>query len=276
MVYMTANREISPEPEQWKRPATETRRIYFRGRYKCIARAIDFPVEVVMTHAVKFEEAAHAFQHDGRGELNKPADRRKELQRISRTAERFLNALGADELQKILPAAERLLKVLGVTETADAVDGPSPRVRELLFYADTVHEDEVILATERIGHFADVTQAIEAARTLKRAADEAAEAVGRLGDLISPTGHQAGPLTEWIAALLEIYEKLTGKDPGTSIGAPDRQNAGKAGGPLIRFLQAAAGPLGIEKSEHAWRSLIRGVLARRQKKFDLAISTGRP
>jgi hypothetical protein len=107
-------------------------------------------------------------------------------------------------------------------------------------------------------------QAIQAARAIRRAADEAAVEITKVGNLVVPKGHQAGALSEWIAALLEIYERIAGRKPGTSF-SPGGRNKGKAGGPLIRFLKTAGAPLDIKKSDNAWRSLIRGVLSRRQK-----------
>jgi hypothetical protein len=63
-----------------------------------------------------------------------------------------------------------------------------------------------------------------------------------------------------IAAMLGVYRTITGKEPATSVGAPDRPNEGIAAGPLIRFLQAAGKPLKIEFSEDAWRSRVRTIL----------------
>ena len=60
--------------------------------------------------------------------------------------------------------------------------------------------------------------------------------------------------------MMGIYRTITGKEPATSVGAPDRANEGIAAGPLIRFLQAAGKPLNIEYSEDAWRSRVRTIL----------------
>jgi hypothetical protein len=60
--------------------------------------------------------------------------------------------------------------------------------------------------------------------------------------------------------MMSLYRMITGKAPATSVGAPERPNEGIAGGPLIRFLQAAAKPLKIKFSEAAWRSRVRTIL----------------
>jgi hypothetical protein len=64
----------------------------------------------------------------------------------------------------------------------------------------------------------------------------------------------------WVAAMMSLYRTITGKAPATSVGAPKRPNEGIAAGPLIRFLEAAGKPLGIEFSEDAWRSRVRTIL----------------
>ena len=53
---------------------------------------------------------------------------------------------------------------------------------------------------------------------------------------------------------------ITGKEPATSVGSPDRPNEGIAAGPLIRFLEVAGKPLKIAFSEDAWRSRVRTIL----------------
>ena len=53
---------------------------------------------------------------------------------------------------------------------------------------------------------------------------------------------------------------ITGKEPATSVGSPDRPNEGIAAGPLIRFLEAGGKPLKIAFSEDAWRSRVRTIL----------------
>jgi hypothetical protein len=60
--------------------------------------------------------------------------------------------------------------------------------------------------------------------------------------------------------MMSLYRTITGSDPATSVGAPERPNEGIAGGPLIRFLEAAGKPLQIEFSGDAWRSRARTIL----------------
>ena len=71
------------------------------------------------------------------------------------------------------------------------------------------------------------------------------------------SGDAAG--NDCIAAMMSIYRRITGKKPATSVGATGR-NEGIPGGPLIRFLQAAGKPLGIQYGEDAWRSRVRTIL----------------
>ena len=81
----------------------------------------------------------------------------------------------------------------------------------------------------------------------------------RLGRLTVPKGHQGStpPRISWIAAMMSLYREITGKEPVTSVGGPFGDNAGKARGPLIRFLGAAGKPIGIKYSTDGWRSRIR-------------------
>ena len=76
-----------------------------------------------------------------------------------------------------------------------------------------------------------------------------------------PDSHRrALPVHGWIRDMAKIYRHVTGETPGTSVGASESSNAGEEGGPFIRFLQAASAPLGIKRSESAWRSRIRSAL----------------
>jgi hypothetical protein len=234
------------EESEYSRPASETRLIYSNRRYASIARVVGVPVSAVKARAHEFEVAALLYQHDCSDVvLAKPTKGRRRLQQIA-------------------GAAKRLLKTLGVQDADDAPDGPSSEVLDLLRYADTVGEDRITHATERVGRLAEVFEGISAARSLKQASEEAASGVICVGNLIVPKGHQAGPLSVWVAALFGIHKRLTGREPATSVGAPARSNEGKAGGPLIRFLQTTGRPLGIRKSDEAWRSIVRGILVHGQ------------
>jgi hypothetical protein len=67
-------------------------------------------------------------------------------------------------------------------------------------------------------------------------------------------------VNNWIAAMMRLYGMITGREPATSVGGPERPNEGIAAGPLIRFLEAAGEPLKIAFSEDAWRSRVRTIL----------------
>ena len=94
--------------------------------------------------------------------------------------------------------------------------------------------------------------AIEAESELERRALEAAEGVVAIGKLTVPRGHQGkAAVNNWIAEMMEIYRKITGSEPATSVGRHNQPNEGVASGPFIRFLQAAAIPsLGL--SDAGW------------------------
>jgi len=121
------------------------------------------------------------------------------------------------------------------------------------------------MATRRIGRLAELVEAIAAANDLERWARYATDEISKFGGLTVPKGHRGDvAVNDWIAAMLSIYGQITGKGPGTSVGAPASDNRGVPGGPLIRFLEAAGKPLGIECPPDAWRSRIRGILENHQ------------
>jgi len=91
----------------------------------------------------------------------------------------------------------------------------------------------------------------------------------RIGKLTVLKGHRGeAAVNDWIAAMISIYKEITGKDPGISVGAPGKPGRGKAAGPLIRFLQAAGKPIGIQLSPESFAGRIKDIRTggrRRQK-----------
>jgi hypothetical protein len=126
---------------------------------------------------------------------------------------------------------------------------------------DPPSEDAVIEATTRLGQLATLIDAVKAAKELEDRALKAADDVIAIGRLTVPKGHQGdAPVNNWVATMMEIYRKITGHEPATSVGHVDRPNEGIASGPFIRFLQAAGQPLGLNYSEDALRSRVRTIL----------------
>ena len=158
--------------------------------------------------------------------------------------------------------ARRLLKSLGVNDPAEAADGPGSReLLAALVLLGERNEDPVIEATARIGRLAEIVDGLAAAAELEVRAKKAAIEVVKVGKLTVREGNPGDDaINDWIAAMMSLYRRITGKEPATSVGAPKRPNEGIAAGPLIRFLQAAGKPLKIEFSEDAWRSRVRTIL----------------
>jgi hypothetical protein len=116
-------------------------------------------------------------------------------------------------------------------------------------------------ATRRIGRLAEIIDGVAAAAEFGRRAEKAAIEVAEVGKLTVREGNPGdAAVNDWIAAMMSLYRMITGKEPATSVGAPERANEGIAAGPLIRFLEAAGEPLAIEFSEDAWRSRVRTIL----------------
>ena len=170
----------------------------------------------------------------------------------------------------IAGAAKKLLRHLEIYDCRNAPDGPGNfALLDTLAAAEGGTEDDVIRTTERVGRLAEIFDGIDAARLLERLAGNAAEDTSQHSGLM-PKGH-LGDTAEnaWIAAMMSLYERITGRKARTSVIAPGRPGKGKSAGPLIRFLEAAGSPLGIEhpKEPESWRGRVRDNLTggRRRK-----------
>ncbi len=231
---------------------------YSEEDIELIAAAVGQDLANVAAHRKLLEAAAHLFRLS-----------RGLPQARSRSSRRRTPSQSKAKLRQISQSARRLLKHLGVptdelgrVRIEDAYDGPGDfEILQVLSWALDHDENPVVVATRRIGRLAEILEAIEAASELEQWAEQSAEDVVEFGQLTVPKGHRGDmPLNDWIAAMLAAYKQITGKEPATSIGAPERDNEGVPGGPLLRFLEAAGKPLGIELTPDAWRSRVRSLL----------------
>jgi len=228
---------------------------YSSEDYERLAAAISTHIGDVLEHKQLFEWAADWYALDcglPRGAPHRP--RRVPPSKIY------------EKLQRLAKNARRLMKDLVITNYDDAADGPgSFELLEILAAVEEPNEDAVIIATRRMGQLATILVAIEATMELERRALKATEDVLEIGKLTVPKGHHGdAAVNNWIAAMMEIYRKITGVEPATSVGHVDQPNEGIASGPLIRFLQTAGEPLGLNYSEDAWRSRVRTILKHHQ------------
>jgi hypothetical protein len=216
---------------------------YRQSNFDEMAAALGVEVEEIAAHEKRFEAAARWYRLD--------------KARPKRTAPSIL----VRKVARVAKDARRLLKSLGVNNPDDAADGPGdPEILRALVLLGEPNEDPVIEATRRIGRLGDIVDGVSAAVEIERRANMAAEEVIKVGKLTVREGNPGDDaVNDWIAAMMGLYRTITGRDPVTSVGAPDRLNEGIATGPLIRFLQAAAKPLKIKFSEDAWRSHVRTV-----------------
>jgi hypothetical protein len=217
---------------------------YTQSDFEQIATAIDIGVNQVANLATQFEAAARWFRLDKRRPRRPaPSKRGEKLNRVAKSARRFL-------------------KSMGINEPEGAADGPGdPEIFQALVLTGEADEDPILEATRRIGRLVEILEGVIAATELERRAGKAATEVAEVGKLTVQEGNPGDDaVNDWIAALLGIYRMITGKDPATSVGSPGRPNEGIAAGPLIRFLQTAGAPLKIEFSEDAWRSRVRTIV----------------
>jgi hypothetical protein len=217
---------------------------YTKANFERIAIAIGTAVKPVANLEAQFEAAALWFRLDRR----RPKRRAPSKQRV--------------ELTQVAKSARRLLKSLGIDDPAEAADGPGdPELFNALVLTGEPNENAVLEATRRIGRLVEIVEWITTAAEFESRAHKAATELAAVGKLTVQEGHTGDDaVNDWLAAMLGIYRTLTGKEPATSVGAPEQPNEGIAAGPLIRFLQAAGGPLKIEFSEDAWRSRVRAML----------------
>lgn len=217
---------------------------YEQANFDQIATALGIEVGHIAKHKNQFEAAAIWYRLDRR--------------RPSRIAPSKLRA----KLDRVAKSARRLLECLGVNNPDEAADGPGDReILKALVLVGEANEDLVIAATRRVGRLQEIVEGVVAAVEFDRRAKTASTEVAEIGKL---TVREANPgddaINDWVATMMSLYRTITGNEPATSVGAPDRPNEGIAGGPLIRFLGAAGKPLNIEFSEDAWRSRVRTVL----------------
>jgi hypothetical protein len=247
-------------PREEKRFDIESARpvaTYTQQDYARIAAAVGKDVSDVMAHQKDFENAALIFRLDrgspselARPRGSTPTQMRRKLERVEKSARRFLEDLGVRRDDR------------GLVIVEEAYDGPGDsEILRVLSWAVERDEDLVITATRRLGRLAEILEAIEAAGDLEQWARRGADEVIEFGRLTVPKEHQGDvPFNNWIAAMLSVYKRTTGKDPGTSVGAPASSLQRKATGPVVRFLAAAEKPLGLEHCAESLRDRVRDIL----------------
>src|SRR3984893_6596962 len=217
---------------------------YAHGNFEQIASAIGMEVGQIAKHENRFEAAAYWYRLD------------------KRRPTRITPSKSREKLDRIAKAARRLLASLGVNDPDEAADGPrDPEILNALVLVGEPNADAVIEATRRIGRLMEILDSIAAAAEFDRRAKKAATEVAEVGKLTVRQGNPGDDaVNDWIADMMSIYRMITGNEPATSVGAPERGNEAIAAGPLVRFLEAAGKPLNTAFSEDAWRSRVRTVL----------------
>jgi len=217
---------------------------YEQSSFAQIGTAVGVEVGQIAKHASEFEWAARWYRLD------------------SRRPKRVAPSKSREKLDRVAKDASRFLKNLGVNDPHEAYDGPGdPEILRALVLSGEPSADPVIDATRRMGRLAEIVDGTLAVAELLCRAKKAAAEVARVGKLTVREGNPGDDaVNDWIATMMGLYRKITGKEPATSVGAPKRRNDGIATGPLIRFLKAAGKPLEIEFSEDACRSRVRTIL----------------
>ena len=230
---------------------------YSKNDYERIAHAIGRSMADVLQHTNEFEAAATWYrlnippaERDGASTSERRKQRPKKPKTPSeRSEQRSKKPKTLSQLRKkanqIEAAAKKLLRHLGVYHCREAPDGPGDRDL-LIFLASygATSEEEVTQATAQIGRLAELSGATTATKFLEACAAEAAQEAINFGRLI-PEGHLGDlPENQWVAAMMSLYEKITGRKPRTSIIAPGRPRRGKASGPLNSLLGSCWSTIG--------------------------------
>jgi hypothetical protein len=148
----------------------------------------------------------------------------------------------------IAAAARRLLRHLEIYDYRNAAEGPRDlALLETLALSEDGVEEDVIRASERVARLVEIFEGIAATQELERRGRQAASDAATVGKLTTLDGRRGKPaLRAWIAEMMPIYKKLTGKNPRISVNARR-----EATGPFVRFLKAASKPLDINAKELA-------------------------
>jgi hypothetical protein len=235
---------------------------YSEDDFERIAAAVGKDVSEIMRHEREFENAAAWYRSARRPRKVKKTSKAKAASPSEKDEMSSGNHKTPSEMRKkmnqIGAAARKLLKHLEVLDYREALDGPGDI--DILAFLGSVEggtEEEVVQATAPIGRLVEIVEAVKAARFFETRAHKAAEDAVHLGKLL-PKGHQGDDAAnEWIAAMMSLYEKITGRKARTSVIAPGNPDRGKAAGQLLRFLEAAGAPLAIEYSPDSWRARVR-------------------
>jgi hypothetical protein len=203
---------------------------YTHSDFEQIATAIGTPAESVANLKAQFKAAAIWFRLDQRRpERSAPSKLREKLNRVA-------------------SSARRLLKNLGINDPDEAADGPGDReIFDALVLLGETDATPVLEATRRIGRLVQLVEFTAAAAEFERRAQRAANEVTEVGKLMIREGNPGDDaVNDWIANMLGVYRTITGTEPATSVGAPERFNEGIASGlslPKIIFARSGDGGL---------------------------------
>lgn len=215
-----------------------------------MARVVGVDVDIIRKHHAALEGAAVWYRLD------------------RRAPKRIAPSHLARRLGRIERVAERLLSSLGIEHARSAADGPVDiRLTEALTLADERDSSSLLHSCARLGKLVELIDGLKAIAELRARADAASKEAIAIGKLITTSGHQGDTaVNSWIGAMASTYRAITGRRPGRSVGAPERLDEGVAGGPFIRYLEAAGSPLGIAYGSDAWAQRVRMVLAHVNRK----------
>ena len=172
---------------------------YSKGAFERIAAAIGKDVVDVVQHETSFKSAAHWYRQDCRA---------------AKASSRVAPSNMRKRMTQIANAARKLLRHLEVCDPRQAPDGPGAiALLEFLASADDGTEDDVMRATARVGRLVEIFDSIDAAGELKRRARKAALDASNWGAHRAEGRHGQPAVNSWIAGMMPIYKKITGKDP---------------------------------------------------------------
>jgi hypothetical protein len=243
-----------------------------------IAKAIGMNVAHIDKYRDCFEAAAWWYRAGQRRPIRTaPSKMQERMERIVGYADRLLRS--RSDAEQVVRDTDGLLRALGIEISDDAWDGVGDNLKshelfETLASVAPAEENVVADAIKAIGCLRENGAPLDGVAEIRRRAIEEAGDIKKTeidpsGIRVEPKGNQSdASLNDWIARCMELYKKITGKAPRTSVGKAGRPREGIACGPFIRFLMAAGRPLQNEReanerhrkvlrSEDALRSRVR-------------------
>jgi len=210
-------------------------------------------IEVMVPRKIALSEwlevAAHCLHFDRQGQPAPSLSRiARDMAVIAKAAESLRVALGLQDCDAIPPQQIRGRLSLAARREAEGIS--DPKIRHTSAASDQALQD----AIKGIGCIA------------RWAKDAEADILWRTKGNFAKGRKTNHAVNDWIELIGNVWRQVLDREPGTSVVVTgvdetraDGANETRADGPFVRFLLAAARPLGIELTDEAFRDRVRRI-----------------